>query len=152
MSPESLIQTYGYPILFIGAILEGESFVLVAGSLAQNNYLELKWVILTAFSGSFVGDQFFFFLGRYRGVPFLEKYPSWKEKIGKARCIFEKYRILTIIGFRFMYGLRSVSPFVIGMSGFCPGQFVVLNILGAMIWSLTMVSIGCGLVRMIRFF
>ncbi|NJL60383.1 MAG: hypothetical protein HC887_12875 [Desulfobacteraceae bacterium] len=88
MSPESLIQTYGYPILFIGTILEGESFVLVAGSLAQNNYLELRWVILTAFSGSFVGDQFFFFLGRYRGVPFLEKYPSWKEKSAKPEAFW----------------------------------------------------------------
>ncbi len=152
MSPESLIQTYGYPILFIGAILEGESFVLVAGSLVQNNYLEISWVILTAFSGSFVGDQFFFFLGRYRGVPFLEKHPSWKAKIGKAKGIFEKYRIIAIIGFRFMYGFRSISPFLIGMSGFCPAQFIVLNMLGAMIWSLTLVYLGCGLIRIVRFF
>ncbi|NJL60382.1 MAG: hypothetical protein HC887_12870 [Desulfobacteraceae bacterium] len=51
-----------------------------------------------------------------------------------------------------MYGLRSVSPFVIGMSGFCPGQFIVLNMLGAMIWSVSIVYLGCGFVRMIRFF
>ena len=36
-----------------------------------------------------------------------------------------------------MYGLRTVLPFVIGMSRFDPKKFVPLNFIGAFVWALT---------------
>lgn len=46
-----------------------------------------------------------------------------------------------ILGFRFLYGVRSVTPFVIGASDFAPARFVALNACGALLWAAT---IGTG--------
>jgi len=42
---------------------------------------------------------------------------------------------------RFLYGLRSVSPFVIGMSSVPVRQFILLNAIGALVWA---VVVGTG--------
>ena len=36
-----------------------------------------------------------------------------------------------------MYGLRTVMPFVIGISGLDPKRFVFLDFIGASLWALT---------------
>lgn len=46
-----------------------------------------------------------------------------------------------ILGFRFLYGLRTVTPFVLGRSGVSPGYFFLLNTLSALVWS---VGVGIG--------
>jgi membrane protein DedA with SNARE-associated domain len=48
---------------------------------------------------------------------------------------------MLIIGFRFFYGFRTVTPFVIGMSPVSRGKFLVLNATGALLWA---VAIGTG--------
>jgi len=139
---ESLIIHYGYPLLFIGTILEGETFVIIAAFLAHRGYLTLPGVILVAFLGTFVADQFFFLLGRTQGTAFLAKRPGWQPGVARARTLLQRYNVLLIIGFRFLYGLRTVIPLVIGMSGFSTRRFVVLNALGGLIWTVVMASLG----------
>ena len=41
-----------------------------------------------------------------------------------------------ILGFRFLYGLRTITPFLLGASGVPPLLFLLLNILGACLWAL----------------
>jgi len=36
-----------------------------------------------------------------------------------------------------MYGLRTVLPFVVGMSKFDPKKFALLDFIGAFLWALT---------------
>lgn len=45
MSLENVIESYGYWALFLGTLLEGETFVVIAGFLAHQGYLQLKLVI-----------------------------------------------------------------------------------------------------------
>ena len=142
MSFEFLIIHYGYPLLFVGTILEGETFVIIAAFLAHRGYLTLPGVISVAFLGTFAADQFFFLLGRTQGNAFLAKQPGWQSGVAKAQALLQRYNVLLIIGFRFLYGLRAVTPFVIGMSGFPTRRFVVLNALGALIWAVVMASLG----------
>jgi membrane protein DedA with SNARE-associated domain len=61
------------------------------------------------------------------------------EKVWK---LLEKYHTLLIIGFRFFYGLRTVTPFAIGVSGFNAKRFVVLNAIGAVLWATTVAAGG----------
>jgi membrane protein DedA with SNARE-associated domain len=49
---------------------------------------------------------------------------------------------LLILGFRFLYGLRTVTPFVLGSSKIAPLYFMILNILGAFIWTIVIGVIG----------
>lgn len=142
MDFHQLIIDYGYLALFIGTFLEGETILVVAGFLAHSGYLELPWVILAAFSGTFAGDQTFFYLGRFKGIRFLEKRPLWHSKTDKVFDLLHRHQIKVVLGFRFLYGVRNVTPFVIGASRMHPGKFFVLNFLGAMIWAIAVGYLG----------
>ncbi|MDD5037023.1 MAG: DedA family protein [Methylococcaceae bacterium] len=142
MSLEELIIQYGYLALFIGTFLEGETILLIAGFLAHEGYLNLPLTILSAFLGTFAGDQTFFYLGRFKGVHFLEKRPTWKHKAEKAFRLLDRHQIAIILGFRFLYGIRNVTPFVIGASGLRPIRFFILNFLGALVWAISFGLIG----------
>jgi membrane protein DedA with SNARE-associated domain len=47
-----------------------------------------------------------------------------------------------MLGFRFLYGLRSVTPFVIGMSRIPTPRFFLLNVLGAALWAMAIGVLG----------
>lgn len=141
MSLESLVSTYGYPALFVGTFLEGETILVIAGFLAHRGYLELPWVVLIAFLGTFSGDQLYFWLGRTKGSVFLKGRPSWQTGVQKVHDLLEQYHTFLILGFRFLYGLRSVTPFAIGLSMFDVKTFIILNAIGAIVWA---IIVGTG--------
>jgi membrane protein DedA with SNARE-associated domain len=142
MTLESLIDSYGYLAILVGTFLEGETILVLGGVAAKLGYLKLPWVIACAFLGTLLGDQLFFFLGRYRGDAFLRRHPSWLARTSRVQTILERHRIPIILGFRFLYGLRSVTPFVIGMSRVPITQFVLLNIAGAALWATVIGALG----------
>lgn len=142
ISLTSLISMYGYPALFVGTFLEGETILVIAGFLAHRGILYLPWVIVFAFLGSFAGDQLFFFIGRKKGVAFIEKRESWKPKMAKVNRLLEKYNTLLIVGFRFLYGIRSVTPFMIGTTSVPTRRFVTLNAIGAITWAIAVGYLG----------
>jgi membrane protein DedA with SNARE-associated domain len=98
-------------------------------------------VILSAFIGSLCGDQLFFYLGGTHSRWFLARRPLWKERVNKAQRLLERFQTPLIIGFRFLYGLRTVTPFVIGMSSVPTRRFILLNTISALMWSIV---IGTG--------
>jgi len=142
MSFEHIIQTYGYWALFVGTFLEGEMILVIGGFLCHRGYLDLPLVIFAAFAGSLAGDQLYFFLGRTKGNRFLSKRPSWEPNIAYARALLKRHMIPLAIGFRFIYGIRPVTPFVFGMSAIKTMTFLFLNALGALLWSVAIASLG----------
>jgi membrane protein DedA with SNARE-associated domain len=142
MTLEHLISHYGYAALIIGTFVEGESFLVVAGFAAHLGYLKLQWVILAAFAGSMAGDQFYFFLGRVKGEAFLKRRPRWETQVKRVWKYLDRYRTLLIIGFRFAYGFRTVTPFAIGLSNIRASRFLVLNMIGAFGWSVVVALLG----------
>lgn len=136
MSLEHIIVQFGYTALIIGLLFEGETVLVLAAFMAHRGYLELPWVILIGFLVTFASDQFFFWLGRTQGNQFLERRPAWKLNVKKAKHLLDRNMNLLFIGFRFMYGLRTVMPFVFGLSKFDPRRFAILNSMGAFLWAL----------------
>ena len=61
-----LMRQYGYIILFFWSILEGESGLVMAGLFVHTGDMALVWAITTAGLGAFVGDQLYFYLGRFK--------------------------------------------------------------------------------------
>ncbi len=139
MSPEALVLAYGYPIIFIGIIFEGETFLLIGAFLAHRGYLNLPIVMAVAFASTVLTDQAFFWVGKTRGMTILTRHPEWESRVDKVRRLLEKYQFSLIVAFRFLYGLRILTPLVIGTSGFSPRLFLLFNLMGAVIW---VVSIG----------
>jgi membrane protein DedA with SNARE-associated domain len=136
MSIETILSQFGYPALVVGLLLEGETALVLAAFMAHRDYLKLPWVILIGFLVTFASDQFFFWLGRTKGNQFLEGRPRWKPNVERAQALLHRNTSLLFVGFRFMYGLRTVLPFVFGLGRFDPKRFVLLNSLGALLWAL----------------
>ena len=137
MNLPDLIETYGYWIVLGGTLLEGESVLLLAGYAAYSGLLELHTVIPVAVAGSFMGDQLWFFLGRRHGARLLKRYPKYAASAARAQALLAKYHAPVILGVRFLYGLRTVLPFVIGMSRIPTLRFQVLNFAGAILWAVS---------------
>jgi membrane protein DedA with SNARE-associated domain len=142
MSLEELISTYGYAAIAIGTFLEGETILVLGGLAAYRGYLELPWVLVSAFLGTLIGDQLYFYIGRAQGHSILEKRRNWKSKSEKVFSLLNKHQVLLILGFRFLYGLRVVTPIVLGASRIAPLRFLILNILGAITWTIVIGVMG----------
>jgi membrane protein DedA with SNARE-associated domain len=135
MSAEYLIQTYGYVALLLGALIEGETILVIAGFAAHRGYLSLPLVILIASAATIACDQFLYFMGRIYGQDFLEKRPALHARSVRFRELLQRNQNLVIVGFRFMYGMRIVAPFVIGMSGIARKRFLALNMASGLLWA-----------------
>ncbi len=143
MTLETLIQTHGYWVIFFGTFLEGETVLVLGGVAAHQGYLDERGVIGAAFAGTLLCDQLFFYLGRRHGPAVLARRPAWKQRVDRVESLLARYDTLLILGFRFLYGLRTVTPFVIGMgAGITTGRFVVLNAVGAALWSVAFGAAG----------
>ncbi|EHJ46843.1 SNARE associated golgi family protein [Solidesulfovibrio carbinoliphilus subsp. oakridgensis] len=141
-----IIENYGYLALFIGTFLEGETILLLAGFAAQSPefHLDLRYVILSAFAGSLAGDQTAFFIGRYFGRRLMEKSEKWRARTERVTTMLKKYHEILILSFRFFYGLRNLTPFVLGSIDIPVRKFFVLNAIGAAIWAVAFALIGYG--------
>ena len=142
MNLPGLIADYGYGALFVGALLEGETLLILAGFAVHQGYLQLHWVILTAMFGGFLGDQFYFWVGRRHGAWVLSHFPRIIPAVARSNALIERYPEVLIVVVRFLYGLRTVGPFAIGMSAVRVGRFVLFNALGAAIWAIAIGGAG----------
>jgi membrane protein DedA with SNARE-associated domain len=139
---ESFIQTYGYCAVFVFACIEGEIALLTAGFLCRHGMMSLRLVMLFAFLGTLITEQCMFFIGRNYGVKLLEKYPKLLRKTRNVMEFLKKYNSSFIFGSRFVYGIRNISPLVIGMAEISPLRFSMLNIPAAFIWSVLVAGAG----------
>jgi membrane protein DedA with SNARE-associated domain len=137
-----LIDTYGYWAVLVGALLEGETILALAGLAAYREYMDFRWVVVVALVGGFLGDQVYFFLGRYRGAQMLQKHPGWQARARKFDEMLARWHAPLIIGIRFMYGFRIVGPIMLGMGRVPAWKFVVYNFIGAAIWAPLIAGIG----------
>ncbi len=142
---EAFIAHWGYVAILFGTVLEGEAVLVAAGAMAHHGLLSLHWVITAAFVGSVLGDQAWFLAGRRYGKPFMTKRPKLAERAGVVQTWLDKYGAFYLIGFRFMYGLRTVTPLLLGATGFSERRFLLFNVIGAALWAMAFGEVGYGL-------
>ncbi len=131
----ALVAQYGYYAVLVGAFLEGETVLALAGLAARRGYLDFTTVAVIAGLAGFAGDQFYFFLGRYRGHRILERFPGAREKAHAFDAMLSRWHAPLIVMIRFLYGFRIIGPVLLGM-GRCPAwKFVLYNAIGAAIWA-----------------
>jgi membrane protein DedA with SNARE-associated domain len=135
---QAFLQDYGYLALFIGTFFEGETILVLAGFLASRGYLDINLVMLTAAGGGYLGDQMWYFLGRRKGRQILARKPHWEALGEQALNHLRRYPDIWVLGFRFVYGLRTVMPVAIGISGYPPLRFLLLNAISAIIWAIVL--------------
>ena len=136
------ISQYGYLAVFVGTLIEGETFVVLAGLAASRGYLNAYAVAAVATVGSILSYQTCFQLGRRIGPKIISRIPNSGLAADRVRRLAERYPALLIVGIHFLYGIRTVGLFVIGMSGVAGWKFFALNILGSVLWAAVITTAG----------
>ncbi|MBF0132896.1 MAG: DedA family protein [Magnetococcales bacterium] len=133
---EAFLLEYGYLVLFIGTFLEGETILLVAAYLASQGHLDLWTSVIVAGTGTFLGDQLVFFIGRRLGSDwFWKKERKWTAGVKRVLELIQRWDVWFILVYRFFYGVRNVTSFAMGLSKLTFLRFMVLNFLSAAIWA-----------------
>jgi membrane protein DedA with SNARE-associated domain len=142
MNVDALLAHYGVVAIFLGAMAEGETFVLAGGVLAHRGLVSPAEAALAAFLGSASADQLCFFLGRRaRGSRLVERARA-TPAFARALRFIELYPTAYILAFRYLYGLRVVSPVALGVSNVSAGRFIALNLVSAAVWAMVFTGIG----------
>ncbi|MEW6261857.1 MAG: DedA family protein [Thermodesulfobacteriota bacterium] len=150
MDYEIFLRQFGYLALFAGTVLEGETFLFLAGLAAYQGFLSLEGVLAIAYLGTLIGDQIPFFLGRFKGQAFLRKRPGLKRKCERVFHALSRHKMKVLLFYRFVYGLRGITPFVFGLTSIRARHFVLVNLVVALIWTMLVGSGGYYLGRFLE--
>ena len=52
------------------------------------------------------------------------------------------YQVIAVLSYRFIYGMRTITPIVIGASDFATRRFIVLNLCSTLLWAVAVSSAG----------
>lgn len=138
-------QQYGYWLVFLGIMLEnagiplpGETITLVGGFLAGNGELRYPLVLICTVTGAILGDSAGYWLGRWGGLPALEKigklFRMPTDEIEIAREKFRGSADRAVFFGRFIAILRIFAGPMAGLSGMSYSRFLFFNATGALVW------------------
>ena len=138
-----LISQYGYWAMLIGALIEGETFLIAGGIAAKHGLLSVPLLILIAWLGSMLHDVTCFLLGRYAGSWIIGKFPRIEHKIQKSQSMIKHHSNKIVLAERFIYGFRIFIPLALGSTrSISAKRFVLLNAIGGLVWATLFVMLG----------
>ncbi len=149
----SLIEHYGYLVVFFGVMLEstgvplpGETILLASGFLAQQGHLDVGDAIAFGVLGAVVGDQIGYWAGRKGGRPFVLRWGRYlritPERLARAEAFFVRHGGKAVFLARFFAGFRVFGALVAGISRMRWGTFAFYNALGGFVWATAAVLVG----------
>jgi membrane protein DedA with SNARE-associated domain len=153
----SLIDHYGYFGLFLGLALGnlgapvGTEIVLpVAGALVATGHLSSLWLtILVALIGELAGGSVGYAIGRFGGVPIIERYGRYihvtHERLLRVHSFFERWGTFAIFICRFLPVLRGISAIPAGIAEMNLGLFYLWTFLGSLIFCSLLILLGNAL-------
>lgn len=156
----TIVSTYGFwTYLFLFAVifcetglivtpfLPGDSLLFAAGSIAAQpgNPLNISILLLLLFVASVLGNQINFLVGRLLGPRIFSTDKSWllnKKHLEETHVFYEKHGGKTIIFARFLPIIRTFAPFVAGIGTMRVFHFSLYNLISALIWIASLLSLG----------
>lgn len=129
------LREYGYAILFLWSVLEGETGLIVAGVMSHTGDMRYLLSVFVAGLGGFAGDQLYFYIGRFNKGLIQRKLHTQRRKFAIAHLLLKKYGWPIIFMQRYMYGLRTVIPMSIGITKYSAKRFAIINLLSAWVWA-----------------
>ncbi|OFA17446.1 hypothetical protein A4U49_02555 [Acidithiobacillus ferrivorans] len=139
----AFLRQYGYWILFVGTLLEGEAVVIVAGALAHAGVLDLRMVIFISWLGSTLNDQVLYQLGYRYGERLLNILPRFlRRHVNQAEGLIHRFGDWVTLLFRFIYGTRTITPILLGVHHYPVRRYLWMNPLAAAVWAMLIAGIG----------
>ncbi|MGE4531311.1 MAG: DedA family protein [Acidithiobacillus sp.] len=137
------LRQYGYWILFVGTLLEGEAVVIIAGALAHAGVLDLSLVIVVSWLGSTLNDQLLYQLGYHYGDRILNILPRFlRRHIVQAEALIRRFGDWVTLLFRFVYGTRTITPILLGVHHYPPKRYLWMNPVAAAVWAAAIAGMG----------
>ena len=137
-----LIEQYGLIAVFLGCVAEGESAAILGGFFAHQHVFILWQAFLAAALGAFVGDTFFFTLGRsfadHPSVLRLKARPGFSH----AYRLVSSHPNIFVLSNRYIYGMRLVGGIAAGFANITVTRFVTLNAISSLVWAGLFCTIG----------
>ncbi len=137
------ISTYGYIIIALYSFGGGLVAIIGGAILASMGELNIAYVILLAGISNMFGDLFLFYIGKYHKKD-LAKYPFFirhRRKMAYSKILIRKYDTLTIFLQKYIYGVKTLIPIILGLTNYNFSKFAILNVLASGIWA---VAVGLG--------
>src|SRR6202453_1236004 len=143
---EHLIQTAGYPLLFVivmsessGAPVPGETGLIAAAVLASQAKLKIELVIPLAAAGAIVGDNIGYLIGRKGGRWLLERpglfHRQRLEVLRVGEPFFKVHGPQAVFFGRFLLGLRVWASWLAGATRMRWTSFALWDALGGISWA-----------------
>lgn len=153
----ALIDHYGYFGLFAGLALGNlgvpigtELLLPAAGALVGTGHLSSLWLtIVVALVAELAGGAIGYAIGRYGGVPLIERYGRYvhitHERLQIVHRFFERWGTFAIFVCRFLPVLRGVSAIAAGIAEMNVGLFFLWTFLGSLIFCSALILLGNAL-------
>lgn len=129
------LKEYGYIVLFAWSILEGELGLIMAGIMSHTGDMTLSIALLVGALGGFVGDQIYFYIGRFNKKYIHGQLISQRHKFAIANLLIKKYGWPIIFVQRYMIGMRTAIPMAIGLTKYSGKKFAFINFISALFWA-----------------
>jgi membrane protein DedA with SNARE-associated domain len=149
----AIVDALGYPAAGLGILIEstgipfpGETLLLVSAAWAAAGHHSIVLVVFFGFLGATVGADLGYLLGYRGGRPFVERFGAAlhirPEQMARAELFFARHGDKTIIGARFILGLRTWASMLAGMARMPFWRFQVFSALGGLMWAVLIGTAG----------
>jgi membrane-associated protein len=131
--------------LMFGFFLPGDSLLVTAGVFAAAGKLDIWALNGLLIAAAIVGDTVGYWVGRRAGIALFRRPKSLlfnPDHLRRAHDFYEKHGGTTIILARFMPIVRTFAPVVAGMGQMNYRRFLSFNVIGGILWVLSMTLIG----------
>jgi membrane protein DedA with SNARE-associated domain len=149
----ALIAQYGLLLIFLNVLVEQAGVpvpavptLVVAGALAASAQLSLVGVLLITLLACLLSDLMWYWAGRRFGAGVMRILCrislSPDTCVRKSELHFQRWRGQVLLIAKFVPGLSTVAPPLVGAMGLRLSRFVLLDGLGSLLWA--GVAIGAG--------
>jgi membrane protein DedA with SNARE-associated domain/rhodanese-related sulfurtransferase len=148
-----LIAQYGLLLVFLNVLVEQAGVpvpavptMIVAGALAANGKLGLAGVVLAAVLACLLSDLVWYWAGRRFGSGVMRT--LCRISLSPDSCVkqsevrFQRWRGRVLLIAKFVPGLSTVAPPLVGAMGLRVSSFVLLDGLGSLLWAGLAVGLG----------
>jgi membrane protein DedA with SNARE-associated domain len=141
VSLQSLIEQHGAVAIFLGAALEGDLSLVLAGVVAHLGFFPLPLAIGCGAAGSLTSDCLWYALGRWRGPRFRAGaiYRRFGPQVEKLARRLGPWQLLTA---RFVYGTKNATMVFWGLHGLDLRRFLPIDALGCVLGTSAFVTLG----------
>lgn len=142
MSLESIVQTLGLPGVVIGTALEGEGVAFLSGVFAHRHIFHFEAAALSVMLGALITDNITFGLGRFGGRLKLVQKAMANQRVSRVREMIDRHQTKACLAFRFIYGLKTVAPLLLGSSSVSWARYALLDFMAVTVWAHLFVALG----------